>query len=307
MATAVERRAYARKLREIARSRDTLEREMLRQSIRLLKDLRDRIAGQLTGTEFNQFRVAEQQRALDDIIANYDTQIRSLANGTTRQAFVLGERSVIEPLQDANIAGVFFRPSEAQVDILAQFSADLVSGVSAELRRGITRVIRMSALGGQSSLDAMREITQILFKSGRPISVKAKLTKGIAYEAERTLRTETNRAYNLASFSQQEKLRQDIPGLEKGWMATGDRRTRLAHLIAHGQTVPVNDMFILTNKDGSKAELMYPGDPAGPAEQTIYCRCTLTSVIPELGPVATPLDEKVRAEKERRKDEKAKS
>jgi hypothetical protein len=291
VATAAERRAYARKLREIARSFDQLERATLQQSIQLLRDVRDRIAGQLTGTEFSQFRVAEQQQALDDIINAYDAQARALANGSTRQAFALGERSVVEPLQDANIGVAFFRPSEAQVNILSQFSADLISGEAAKFRSDINRIIRMNALGGNSALDAMKEITA---KIGLP-EKRSDPTKGVAYEAERILRTETNRTYNLASFAQQEQLAQDIPGLQKQWMATADNRTRLTHLEAHGKVVGVDEPFRLNG-----AELMYPGDPKGGPSETINCRCRSITVIPEIGPVATPLDEKIEAEKVRR-------
>jgi len=300
VATAAERRAYARKLREIARSFDQLERATLQQSIQLLRDVRDRIAGQLTGTEFSQFRVAEQQQALDDIINAYDAQARALANGSTRQAFALGERSVIEPLQDANIGVAFFRPSEAQVNILSQFSADLISGVTEDMRRKINTSIRMNALAGNSSLDAMRDITKLLFQTTRPPSPRTRQpTKGVAYEAERILRTETNRTYNLASFAQQEQLAQDIPGLQKQWMATADNRTRLTHLEAHGKVVGIDEPFRLNG-----AELMYPGDPKGGPSETINCRCRSITVIPEIGPVATPLDEKIEAEKARRDAEK---
>lgn len=288
MATAAERRAYARKLNSISKQHQRLERETLQASIRLLKSVRDQIAGQLTGTEFNEFRIAEQTAQLNAIINEYDAQLRSLANGAVRQSFDLGERSVIEPLQELDLTGVFFRPSEAQVDILAQFSADLVGGVTEDMRRKVNRTIRMSALGGQSSLDAMRQITKDL---GIPTRRTAR-AKGVSYEAERILRTETTRAYNLANFSQQEKVAQDIPDMQKRWMATGDGRTRQTHLNAHGQTVDVDKPF----KIGG-AELMYPGDPTAPPSETINCRCRTISIPPDFDAVELPVDKQVEKEK----------
>ncbi len=298
MATASERKAYAAKLRQIARSFDRLERATVQQSIRLLTDVRNSLAGQLIDTEFSQFRIAEQQRALDDIIANYEDKARALSNGAVRQSFAMGEQSVIEPLQAANVGAAFFRPSEAQVNVLAQFSADLISGLKDGMRGKINRVINMTALGGGSQLDAMREITQLLFKTSRPPSPRTRQpTKGVAYEAERILRTETNRAYSLAAFGQQEKLAQDVPGLEKKWNATGDKRTRDTHLRAHGQIVPVGKPFVVGG-----AKLMYPQDPAGPPQETILCRCRSTTVIPEIGDIETPLDKQVEKEKAKRDD-----
>jgi hypothetical protein len=301
MATARERRAYASRLRQIARSFDRLERATLQQSIALLRDVRNSLAGQLIDTDFSRFRIAEQQQVLDDIIANYEAQARALANGSVRGSFTLGEQAVVEPLQAANVGAAFFRPSTAQVETLAQFSADLISGVAGKMRTDINRVIQLNALGGQSSIDAMRDITQLLFKSSRPPSPRTRQpVKGVAYEAERILRTETNRAYSLATFGQQEALARDVPGLQKQWMATGDGRTRLSHLEAHGKIVDVDKPFIVGGE-----ELMYPLDPKGGPAETINCRCTSVTVIPEIGPVETPLDKEIEEEKARRDKEKA--
>jgi hypothetical protein len=203
------------------------------------------------------------------------------------------------PLQDAGISAAFFRPSEAQVNVLAQFSADLIGGVSDGMRTKINRDIRLNALGGNSSLDAMRDITRTL---GIPPKASDPTT-GVAYEAERILRTETNRSYSVATNAQQERLAEDVPDLQKQWLATGDARTRLSHLNAHGDIVDVGKPFIVGG-----AKLMYPLDPAGPPQETINCRCRSITVIPEIGPLETPLDAEIEAEKARRaRDEKAKA
>ena len=298
--TKKQRDAYAAKLRQISRNFDRLERETLQQSIKLLKDVRNKVAGELTGTEFSQFRVKEQQKAIDEIIDEYETQLRAMTNGAARQSFTLGGQSAVEPLQAAGINARFFTPSKAQVEVIAQFSADLIGDyVQGAARRDINRIIRMNALAGNSSLDAMKEITTKLFGSDR-VPKPTDLAKGVAYEAERILRTEVNRSYNLAAFSQQEKLAKDIPGLQKQWLATGDNRTRLSHLQAHGKVVPVGDPFIVGG-----AELMYPLDPAGPPQETIQCRCDSITVIPEIGPLETPLDDEIEKELAARDKEKA--
>jgi SPP1 gp7 family putative phage head morphogenesis protein len=140
----------------------------------------------------------------------------------------------------------------------------------------------------------MKEITKII---GLPPKASDPV-KGISYQAERILRTETNRAYNIAISSQQRELAEQVPGLQKQWIATGDSRTRDSHLAAHGQIVDVDKPFIVGG-----AKLMLPLDPAGPPEETINCRCRSITVIPEIGPVPTPLDDKIAAERERRTDD----
>jgi hypothetical protein len=57
----------------------------------------------------------------------------------------------------------------------------------------------------------------------------------------------------------------------KRWQATGDDRTRPSHLEADGQQVPINEPFEV----GGSA-LMHPGDPNGPPDLIINCRCTMT-------------------------------
>jgi hypothetical protein len=57
--------------------------------------------------------------------------------------------------------------------------------------------------------------------------------------------------------------------LQKEWLATGDSHTRFTHMEADGQTVGMDEPFIVGG-----AELQYPGDPDGPSQEVVGCRCT---------------------------------
>ena len=63
--------------------------------------------------------------------------------------------------------------------------------------------------------------------------------------------------------------------LERVWLATEDHRTRSTHKAADGQRVALASPFIVGG-----AELMFPGDPAGPPQEVIQCRCTMLLVEP---------------------------
>jgi hypothetical protein len=57
--------------------------------------------------------------------------------------------------------------------------------------------------------------------------------------------------------------------LERVWLATEDHRTRETHRLADGQRVALASPFIVGG-----AELMFPGDPSGPPQEVIQCRCS---------------------------------
>lgn len=63
--------------------------------------------------------------------------------------------------------------------------------------------------------------------------------------------------------------------LEKFWLATSDSRTRPTHRAAEGQRVPVGSRFSVGGFD-----LAFPGDPSGPPQEVIQCRCTMLLVEP---------------------------
>lgn len=98
-------------------------------------------------------------------------------------------------------------------------------------------------------------------------------------------RTETVSAYNAGSNDAFQAVEEalDIP-MEKVWLATDDDRTRPTHKHADGQRVPLDDKFTV---GGFKLE--FPGDPTGPAQEIIQCRCTMLLVEPgeELGTALT--------------------
>lgn len=81
-------------------------------------------------------------------------------------------------------------------------------------------------------------------------------------------RTEVISASNAGSLSMVELAEF---GGTKTWLATEDARTRPTHVLADGQTVRMAEPFIVGG-----FPLQFPGDPSGPLEEIIMCRCTTT-------------------------------
>lgn len=111
--------------------------------------------------------------------------------------------------------------------------------------------------------------------------------------ATRIARTETTGAYN--SGAQQAFIEEGAGA--KMWIATGDDATRESHLDAAGQCVPTDASF-----DVGVAQLMMPGDPSGPADEVINCRCTMVAgrSCEELGGLAEAASRTIDEERDRR-------
>lgn len=84
-------------------------------------------------------------------------------------------------------------------------------------------------------------------------------------------RTETLGALNGSRTDAFSAFAEEDPEeeLERMWLSTVDTRTRPTHVIADGQRVGLTDPFMV----GGFA-LAFPGDPDGPAQEVIQCRCT---------------------------------
>jgi len=289
-----KKQLYKKKLNEIVRRFGSMEAETVRRAMEMLRQLQNQIAGELLrAKDFQAFRLRELSANLERMIQEYERQLMALSGESVLDGYTLGTQSVTEPLQAAGFQAAFFQPSQAQVNVLLDFSADLIKNITSGMLSKINMQIRIAALGNRSTMDAMQEITRILgLKAGKKMTAT-----GIAYRSEMIFRTETMRVYNLATQSQQNASAQLFPGLQKQWVATGDGRTRASHLAAHGQVVDVDKPFTVGG-----AELMHPHDPAGPAKETISCRCRTVTIHPDIGPISSPLDERVQKEKERRKE-----
>lgn len=292
---ASQKQLYTRKLDEITRRYLAREHVQVQTALELLRQLRAEIAGQVTLSDnFDAFRLRELQANLARQIASLEAQLVNSLTNTLTQVATDGGLSVIEPLQTVGYTGVFFSPSRAQILTVSEFTADLIRDLTAEMAAKINAALRRAALGELTPFEIMEEISRI-------IGLKGKLsTGGIAARAENIVRTELARIYNLSSYNTSLDAANAIPGLLKRWVATGDGRTRPAHLEAHikyMQTpIPVKQDFSVMGE-----AMRYPGDPRGSAANTARCRCRSVTIAPEIGVLSSPLDARVQKQLERNK------
>jgi uncharacterized protein with gpF-like domain len=119
--------------------------------------------------------------------------------------------------------------------------------------------------------DGIREVTQgvntILTASGSELWPN---------RAQTVARTETMGAVNAGVFRATQlaaEARGDLAPF-KMWLATMDDRTRPTHRAADRQRTLLTEPFVVGG-----AQLLFPGDPRGPANEVINCRCTMLPVV----------------------------
>lgn len=136
-----------------------------------------------------------------------------------------------------------------------------------ELYAIVQRLIAHGLDQGSSIDDIATEIRMLLRATGNDT---------YARRAETVARTETIGATNAGAFASARVLAQEIGDTnpEKVWLATDDSRTRPTHVTAEGQRVPLTESFVVGG-----FPLQFPGDPTGPPQEVINCRCSFLHVV----------------------------
>lgn len=131
----------------------------------------------------------------------------------------------------------------------------------------IRQLVSRAAVEGWSIEELADEVQQVIGDAALPMWHN---------RATVIARTEAISAYNAGTYAGFLSLAAQLGGQwEKGWLATHDERTRETHRGADLQRVPLRSPFRV-----GAADLMFPGDPRGPAHEVIQCRCTLILLRP---------------------------
>lgn len=295
MATARQRQ-YAAAMNRLITRFEMMEDATVKQMVAFLEQYRRDVIGYLSNVpddSFASFALTEVKRNIEEQTETLRRQLVTMQNGALQTAVTDGVEMVVEPLMAAGIEGAFFRSNVAQINVLMDYSADLIKGLTNDVIKAISSEIGRVGLGALTPYQAMQQVTDILgVQGGR------KIVGGVTARAESIIRTENNRAFSIANHAQKLVSANEFSGLLKTWMSTGDFRTRPGHLEAHGQTVPVDQPYIVNGE-----KMMHPHDPAASAKNTVRCRCRDYVVHPDIGPIETPLDAQIEREKQRRKEQ----
>lgn len=113
--------------------------------------------------------------------------------------------------------------------------------------------ITQAAVSGASVDDIAKDLRRVMAMNVR--------------DSIRVARTAMTGAENAGRVNAYQRAQAMGIELEQMWLATLDGRTRPSHRELDGESVPVSATF----SNGCR----FPGDPSGPAEEVMNCRCTL--------------------------------
>lgn len=172
-------------------------------------------------------------------------------------------------------AAQYIRQTDAELSV-TEISAPTAAAVSEASVQAGTSVLRHVT-------DEISNIIQEAMNNGDSVDDAAKRIfdgrlRDEYYEARRVAQTEMMRTHAYAKY---EALQQSPVVNAKRWRHTGAKgaASRENHVNISGQTVPKDQPFTLTGRDGATYHPMLPHDTALPAAEAINCHCILEAVI----------------------------
>ena len=134
--------------------------------------------------------------------------------------------------------------------------------------RNISNSITQSIIQGEGIPEAAKRLAQATGETNmRAMRMHA-----------RTALTGAQNAGRIEAMHEQQDMGIEV---KKKWIATLDDRTRDTHAELDGQTVDVDEPFVVYDSEGHKLEIMEPGDPNADPSLVYNCRCTLGYVYPK--------------------------
>jgi uncharacterized protein with gpF-like domain len=201
-----------------------------------------------------------RERVLDMLRKTYETSTRMAG-----QPMIEGMKDCFPHLQTKQEEDDLFQ--QFIEEYIERFGAQKVQQILETTRRQIMEVIREGQREGLGVEEIAKALRQAVPEFSR-------------YRSRVIARTET---HGSSQYGQMRTAMQSTRPLVKIWNSVEDSRTRTFaedddydHRVIDGQTVAMEQPFMVPTIFGTREPIMYPGDPAGTAGNVINCRCSVT-------------------------------
>ena len=208
---------------------------------------------------YKQYGIYEPAVAEQSLNEDFFPLILAHYKKTFQSVYTLNENKY-SMLRKADEAFVFGRSVDFEAVVNEYFTGRqlILAGITERLATRISKLIEQ----GRADNLTLPQITKLVSDKFLPISRS---------RAALIARTETHNAASYANHSYHKTVEKDL-GLKmlKRWIATNDGRTRPAHSAASGQTVDMNEDFLVGGM-----RMGFAGDSRGGAANVVNCRCVI--------------------------------
>jgi hypothetical protein len=245
------------------------------------REILGRIA-QMDPKSYTAQQLASLRVAIDQAFAKFRAAATDKVNALQEKAATMATRDTSATISAAlGVTQPIGTINMQTVRIAQGYAADLISGLSADAAAKVKGAVQRAFLGGQT-------MGEIIDQVGSAIE-GGKFSGIFTDVGDRAMRIAFNEILRVHSISAQARLA-DLASrnkaIQKRWLHIPAARVpRLGHILADQQTVAVDAPFVVEGED-----LMFPRDPSGSPENTIFCHCVSVPFIADSDLYATAED-----------------
>lgn len=267
-AAAAAKKAYLEKRKEELYRLDHLGAEHAQEIRRILSDSQADLKKILGAqpTDYQKWRLTEIDTQIAKAMERTEKRLRDLGGSAMEAGWEAGENLITAPLAAGQAAAAALgveaplakmtHVSMRQLTSMKNFTINKMGDVTAEIRRKISSELGAVITGVRPINQAVKEI--------------AGHVEGGRARALRIVHTNLGTCYNSATQARMIESARKNPNLKKMWRRSGKRLSRPMHDLADGQTVAVDEPFMV----GGEA-MMYPCDPNASAKNIMNCGCRM--------------------------------
>jgi len=263
MTIAEKRKAMSKSILGTRKKLAALDDKTRSETLRYLKDLRSDLRMAVVGAEGWEARyLAKIQDTISQSIRRFEGGLSATVSANQDVAWDIGSQGVDSFISSGGILAKPPALSNAQLLVLRDFSADLITDLAREALAKVNSAVALGVVGARSPYETMKEIDKVLGTT---------LDKGVTARAEKIARTEVGRVQAVAGQLRMEQMQTVVPELKKQWITGINARD--SHAEMDGQVKPADEPFELIGRDGNTYYPMEPRDPLLPAEEVVNCNC----------------------------------
>lgn len=232
---------------------------------RLRAELKRFFAGQRARV---QAKLAEAYRAAPDsavrapsvelISIDLNEETKKLAKAARKSIEAIYLKMGKQAVADIGVSGIDF---SIESPLARQFLDSHIFKFSFEVNKTTQARLRDALQEKIASGATQADLTEV---------IKEQFDFAQTWRAARIARTESGIAGNAGIYHGMK-----LAGVEgKRWISSRDEKVRETHKAVDGDQVPLRDPF-----EVGGALMMFPGDPSGPVEEIVNCRCTLRAAM----------------------------